>query len=81
MAKRKNRVAPIEHECRQLENLKVLEPNSTTPEARELSNALVDIALAALEEVRNLELGEEPQLKRLETLVELMDTLPQKVSI
>lgn len=36
MAKRQNRLAPIQHEIRQLIALKTLEPNATPPEARRL---------------------------------------------
>jgi hypothetical protein len=64
VAKRKNRLKPLEHEGRQLENLKTLEPNTTPPALRPLSAALVD--LAALGEVEALETGKPPALDRLQ---------------
>ncbi len=79
MAKRKSRINAINHELRQLEKLKTLEPNTTKPEALQLSDVLVDIALEALNEVHILETGESPELKRLSGLVELVDSLPELV--
>jgi len=76
MPKRESRLRPIEHELRQLENLKTLTPNATSEDALPLSNTLVDIARAALEEVHALESGQRPELKRLGRLVELVDSLP-----
>ena len=81
MAKRKSRINAINHEIRQLEKLKILEPNTTRPEARQLSDALVDIALEALNEIHILETGEAPELKRLRGLIELVDSLPELVQV
>ncbi len=81
MAKRKSRINAINHELRQIEKLKILEPNTTSPEARQLSDALADIALEALNEVHFLETGESPELKRLGGLVELVDSLPELVQV
>ena len=47
MAKRQNRLAPIQHEIRQLIALKSLEPNATPADARLLSERLIDVAVAA----------------------------------
>jgi hypothetical protein len=80
MSKRENRLKPIEHEMRQITNLKALTPNATPMEALLLSDALVDIAIAALEEVHALESGQRPELKRLRRLVELVDSLPTLAS-
>ncbi len=77
MAKRQNRLKAIEHEQRQLENLKTLEPNTTPEEAQLFSRTLIDIAIAALEEVSALEAGEPPELKRLQRLYDLVEALPK----
>ncbi len=81
MAKRKSRIAVIEHEVRQLEKLKELEPNTTPPGSRDLSDALVDIAISAMEEVLLLEAGKEPEMNRLHTLAEMVSTLPTKIPV
>ncbi|MBI5930126.1 MAG: hypothetical protein HY862_12515 [Chloroflexi bacterium] len=57
MAKRENRLKPIEHERRQIENLKTLEPIATPPDLKSLSDGLIDLALAALDGVSVLESG------------------------
>lgn len=75
MAKRENRIGPIQHEIRQITNLKTLEPNTTLPEARPFSDCLIDIVLAALEEVATLESGQPVELKRVARLVELFDQM------
>lgn len=62
MAKRTNRIKSIEHEMRQLENLKSLEPNSTPVKYNKLSNALIDVAVAALDLVSALEVSEGDRL-------------------
>ncbi len=73
MAKRQNRLAPIQHEIRQLIALKSLEPNATPPKARLLSERLIDVAVAALMEVAALENGEPVQAGRLNNLLQLTE--------
>ncbi|MBN1287812.1 MAG: hypothetical protein JXB47_20605 [Anaerolineae bacterium] len=68
MAKRQNRLRPIDHEIRQLESLKTLEPITTPDEYLVLSEELIDIAVAALREVYALEEGEHPDPARLDDL-------------
>jgi hypothetical protein len=75
MAKRENRIAPLEHEMRQITNLKTLQPIATPPEVQPFSDCLLDIAVAALEEAVNLESGQPIQLKRLTHLMELVDQM------
>jgi hypothetical protein len=75
MAKRQNRIVPIEHEIRQITNLKTLLPNATAPEAQIFSDYLIDIAVAALEEVALLESGQPVQLKRVARLIELVNRM------
>ncbi len=75
MAKRENRIAPIQHEIRQLTNLKTLLPNTTLLEAQPYSDCLVDIAIAALEEAVVLESGQPVGLKRIGRLMELVDQI------
>ena len=76
MAKRANRLPPIDHERRALEKLKTIEPNATPEDLQPLSDALVDVALAALDEVHRLESGDPFEAKRLQLLYALvMDTL------
>ncbi|NDJ33294.1 MAG: hypothetical protein GYB64_01370 [Chloroflexi bacterium] len=75
MAKRKNRLGPIDHEVRQLENLKGLEPIKTPAEYLDLSNALIDLCLLALEEVRSLEAGDPANQERLDTLAQRANAL------
>jgi hypothetical protein len=75
MAKRENRIAPIQHEIRQITNLKTLQPNTTAPEAQRFSDCLIDIAAAALEEVAALESGQPLRLKRIARLMELFDQM------
>jgi hypothetical protein len=75
VAKRENRIRPIEHEQRQLENLKTLTPNGTLPEWREMSDSLIILALVALDEVASLEGGSEPNWNRLRLLVKLAEDL------
>jgi hypothetical protein len=79
MSKRENRLTPILHEQRAVRNLKTLVPNTTPPESMALSNALVEIAVAALDEVAALENGESVDLVRLAQLVDLVADLPQHV--
>lgn len=77
MAKRKSRVKPIDHERRQLENLKILTPSTTPERHHALSDSLVDVAIVALEIVRALEVGAVPDFERLYDLVDgLEDTIP-----
>lgn len=73
MAKRQNRLAPIQHEIRQIIGLKSLEPNATPPEARLLSERLIDVAVAALMEVAALENGDEVRAGRLNNLLQLTE--------
>jgi hypothetical protein len=74
MAKRVNRLKPIEHEGRQLENLKTLQPNATPAKYRALSDALVDVAISALEIVYALESANKGALD-FERFYELVDSL------
>ena len=78
MAKRKNRITPIEHERRQLENLKGLEPIETPEQYMPLSDALFDLVLLALDEARSLEDGNSPDLERLKALQEMASALTEK---
>lgn len=73
MAKRQNRLAPIQHEIRQLIALKSLEPNATPADARLLSERLIDVAVAALIEVEALENGEPVAVGRLSSLLQLTE--------
>ena len=70
MAKRKNRLAPIDHERRALDKLKTIEPNVTPEAYRPLSDALADLAILALDEMENLENGEPPSTERLQSIVD-----------
>lgn len=70
MTKRKDRIRPIEHEMRQLENLKTLPPNMTPVKYKALSEALIDVAKAALDIVRALEARESADFDRLYDLVD-----------
>lgn len=79
MAKRVNRLKSIHHEISQLDMIKDLKPNATPPEALPLSDALVDVAQEALREVAKLEDGQPSELIRLQTLMSLIDSLPDKV--
>lgn len=78
MAKRVNRLKSINHEISQLDMIKDLTPNTTPPNAIPLSDHLVRIAQEALREVATLETGKQPELKRLQRLMELIDSLPEK---
>lgn len=78
MAKRNNRLKSIQHEIRQLDMLKELEPNTTPTHLRPYSEALVEIAQEALNEVARVEDGDMPQLKRLSRLFELVNSLADK---
>ena len=75
MAKRENRVKPLEHEARQLENLKYLDPITTPEHLRPLSNALLDVAIAAIREVSALEAGEALNSQRLQSLQQMVNNL------
>lgn len=68
MAKRKNRISPINHERRAIEKLKALEPNATPEAWHPLSDALVDLAVLALTEMEELENGEVPSVERLQAI-------------
>lgn len=76
MAKRKNRLRPIEHERRQVELLKTLEPIETPAHYKPLSDALVDLVTVALEEVYDLEAGKEPNPDRYQQMQDLLEQLP-----
>ena len=77
MAKRENRLVPILHEQRAIRNLKGISPAATAPESMPLSNALIDIAVAALDEVAALEEGHNIDLQRLSRLADLVASLPE----
>jgi hypothetical protein len=77
MAKRPDRLKPIHHNIGQIENLKTLEPIATPAEVKPLSDALVDLAIAALEEVAWLEEGNPPSSDRLQELVKKAESLQQ----
>jgi hypothetical protein len=77
MAKRENRLVPILHEQRAVRNLKMISPVATPPESMPLSNALIDIAVAALDEVAALEEGQSVDLQRLTRLADLVASLPE----
>lgn len=79
MAKRVNRLKSIQHEISQLDMIKDLKPNTTPAVSQPLSDTLVDVAQEALREVANLEEGHAPELIRLQTLISLIDSLPEKV--
>lgn len=70
MAKRPNRLPPIEHEKRQLELLKSMEPNTTLAHYHPLSDGLVDVAVSALDIVAALEGNSRPDFARLYDLVD-----------
>jgi len=78
MAKRVNRLKSINHEISQLDMIKDLKPNTTPSSSLPLSNHLLLIAQEALREVGTLETGKQPELKRLQRLMELVDSLPEK---
>lgn len=76
MAKRKNRLKPIDHEIKQLDMLRELEPNATPSEYRALSDQLIQLAQLALHEVHSLEDGNAPEAKRIQVLKRLIQELP-----
>jgi hypothetical protein len=75
MAKRENRLKPIEHERRQIENLKILEPSATPPNLKPLSDGLIDLAIAVLEDVYALEAGQVLKKVHLQRLAEMVSQL------
>ena len=75
MPKRDSRLRPIAHERHQLFNLKGLEPITTPDDLRPLSDALVDLAIAALDEVYRLEEGQPCEARRLQRLYHLASSL------
>ncbi len=79
MAKRKNRIPPIDHERRALAKLKEIEPNVTPEAYRPLSDALADLAVLALDEMENLENGAAPSSERLQTIVDTAQRLLQGI--
>lgn len=79
MAKRESRLKTINHEIKQLEMLRNLTPNTTPPDALPLSNALIEVAQEALNEVGRLENGQPPKLIRLGKLMSLIHSLPDTV--
>ncbi len=78
MPKRVNRLKAINHEISQLDMIRDLKPNTTPPDGLALSDQLIRIAQEALREVATLETGKDPELKRLQQLIELVDSLPEK---
>lgn len=76
MAKRTNRLAAIDHQRRQLETLKTLDPNTTPDDLRPLSDALIDLAVAALDEVSRLEAGQPVDAQHIQTIYEMVKNLP-----
>ena len=81
MAKRSNRVRPIKHEIRQIENIKALEPNTTPVKYSALSSRMIDIAIAALDAVRALEIGDAIDFEQFYDLVDgLEDTLKSRAA-
>lgn len=79
MAKRKNRVKPIEHHQQQLEALKTLEPISTPERWRAFSAGLVDVAIQALELVRQLEKSGRLGRQQVDTLFAQVQALPERI--
>jgi len=79
MPKRTNRLGPIEHERRQIEALKRLEPIETGVKYMPLSDALIDLCLAALDEVAALERREAPDVERLRQIVDRSAALLQQL--
>lgn len=75
MAKRENRLKPIEHERRQIENLKTLDPIATPPAMRPLSDGLIDLVLAVLDGVSVLESGHKITQSDLQQLANLVEDL------
>ena len=80
MAKRVNRLKSISHEISQLDMIKDLKPNATPPNCLPLSDALIEVAKEALREVEKLEEGHAPELIRLQQLITIIDSLPEKVN-
>jgi hypothetical protein len=80
MPKRTNRLAAIDHERRQLANLKTLDPNATPDNLRPLSEALIDLAIAALDEVYRLEEGRPFNARRIELIYHLSSELPNVIT-
>jgi len=79
MPKRENRLKPIAHERRQIENLKALEPVSTPADLKHLSDALIDIASCALDAVYDIEDEGMFEAGQLERLYFLINRLPDTV--
>ena len=77
MSKRKDRLSALEHERTALESLKTAEHNATPTEHQALSEALLDLAIAAITEVYRLEEGEAPKLQRLDAIYKQALTLPE----
>src|SRR5579863_3311275 len=77
MAKRPNRLPPLQHEQHQLDQLKTMLPNTTPAHQRPLSDGLIDVALAALDLVAALENSHapnfEPLYARVDALADLAD--------
>lgn len=76
MPKRTDRTRAMDHELRQLEMLKTLEPNGTPARWRAFSDGLVDVALEALRVARELEAGRKPDRWQVAHLVSLVRRLP-----
>lgn len=79
MAKRKNRVRAIQHHHNQIEATKTLEPNTTPVRWRPFSDALLEVAMQALEIARRLEARGTVSRQRFEQLVAQVQALPDLV--
>lgn len=77
MSKRKDRLSALEHERTALESLKTAEHKATPAEHQALSDALLDLAIAAITEVYRLEEGEAPKLQRLDAIYKQALALPE----
>jgi hypothetical protein len=76
MPKRTDRTKPMDHEMRQIEALKDLEPIATPPKWKPFSDALIDLAVAALSAARVLEDGRRPGDRRMAALIKQAEALP-----
>ena len=81
MPKRTNRLGPIDHERRQLASLKTLDPIATPDDLRPLSDALIDLAITALDEVYRLEEGRPFNARRIELIYHLTSDLPNVLAL
>ena len=79
MAKRKNRVRAIQHHHDQIEATKTLEPNTTPLRWRPFSDALLDVAMQALEIALRLEARGAVARRLVEELFAQVQALPDLV--